>query len=289
MSGEWLEGAVDFHVHSRPSIFPRRLDDVELARAAAKASMAGIVIKAHEGSSVERAHLADGIVDGIRVHGGIVLNRFVGGFNPHAVEIALALGARVVWMPTLHAKNHIEFYGDAGFREQPSSTGSGRVEPLAALDDDGRLTEEVLEVVEVLARYPRVVVSNGHLGAAETRALFHEAIRRGIERLVVAHPALPVTGFDVELQRELAELGAVIEHTYLPHLEPWGRFPIEKTVDHIRRVGAERCILSSDLGQSTSPPPAEGLEAFAAQLAEHGMDERAVRRMLADNPAELLD
>jgi hypothetical protein len=251
--------------------------------------MGAVVLKAHEGSSVERADLVGRIVDGVRVCGGIVLNRFVGGLNPHAVEIAVTLGARVVWMPTLHAKNHLDFYGGAGFREQRSSAGSGRVEPVMVLDDEGRLTPDVEAVLDVLALHPRVVLSNGHLGAEATRVLFREAARRGIERLVVAHPALPVTGFDADVQRELADLGAVIEHTYLPHLERWGGFPIDETVDHIRRVGVERCILSSDLGQSTSPPPAEGLEAFGRELIERGMDERDVRRMLVDNPSALLD
>lgn len=285
----WFEGAVDLHTHSRPSLFPRRFDDYDLVRHAAEAKMAGLVIKAHEGSTVERASLAGGMVDGIQVRGGIVLNRFVGGFNPHAVEAAVALGAKIVWLPTLHAANHMEYYGHAEFREQRTSIRSPNVVPLSALDDRGQLRPEVQEVLEVLASHTHVVVSNGHLGLQETRAVFREARRRGIERLLLAHPGLPVSGFNVEAQEELAGLGAVIEHTYLPHLPQWGGLDLAVTAAQIRRVGVERCILASDLGQATSPPPAEGLLAFGRGLFELGLQERDVRRMLVETPSALLD
>jgi hypothetical protein len=285
----WFEGAVDLHVHSRPSLFPRRFDDYDLARHAAEAKMASLVIKAHEGSTVERASLAGRMVGGIQVRGGIVLNRFVGGFNPHAVEAAIALGANMVWMPTLHAANHMEFYGDADFREQRTSVRFRKVAPLRALDDHSRLRPEVQEVLDVLASQTRVVLSNGHLGLQETRTVFREARRRGIERLLLAHPGLPLSGFDVDAQEELAGLGALIEHTYLPHLPQWGGLDIAVTAAQIRRVGVERCILASDLGQATSPPPAEGLLAFGRGLMEHGLQERDVRRMVVETPSGLLD
>lgn len=285
---DWFRGAVDFHAHASPSLFPRRFDDLGLAEQAAAAGMSVVVLKAHEGSSVERALLAERAVSGIRVRGGIVLNRFVGGFNPHAVEAALALGARIVWMPTLHAENHLRFYGRPGFREQAARVGDRELAPLAALDGRGRLRKEVQEVLDVVASHGDVVLSNGHLGAAETRTLFREARRRGIDRLVVAHPGLPVTGFDLDLQKELAGMGALMEHTYLPHLPRWGGRAIAATAQHILGVGVDRCLLSSDLGQATSPPPAEGLMSFGESLIGHGLTSHDVRRMLVESPASLL-
>lgn len=286
---DWFQGAVDLHAHASPSLFPRRFDDIELARHAASSGMSAIVVKAHEGSSVERAVLAERAVPGARVRGGIVLNRFVGGFNPHAVEAALAQGGRIVWMPTLHAENHLRFYGGPGFREQETSFSGRPLEPLDALDDRGRLKREVHEVLDAVAQFDEAVLSNGHLGAAETRAVFREARRRGIEKLVVAHPSLPLTSFGVELQRELARLGALMEHTYLPHLPRWGGLSVERSAEDIRRVGVDRCLLSSDLGQSASPSPAEGLVQFGLALLEQGISREDLRRMLVDHPAALLD
>ncbi len=286
---DWFARATDMHVHSSPSLFPRLYDDFELARHAAEAGMAGVVIKAHEGSTVERALLVDAQVAEVKVYGGIVLNHFVGGFNPYAVELALALGGRVVWMPTMHASHHLAHYGGASYREQQARHETRTPEPLVALDETGRLRRDVRDVLEVVATHGAAVLSNGHLSAEETLALFREAKRLGVERLLVAHPLLPLTDFSLEVQRELAELGALIEHCYLPHLPRWGGVPFERVVAHVREVGPERCVLSTDLGQTTSPPPAEGLLAFGEALLAGGLSERDLRRMLVANPAALLD
>lgn len=76
---DFLEGAVDLHVHSAPDVDQRRFNDIELAREAADAGMGAILIKSHQNSTVERAWLVSQIVPEIRVYGGLVLNETVGG------------------------------------------------------------------------------------------------------------------------------------------------------------------------------------------------------------------
>jgi hypothetical protein len=284
----WFQGAIDLHVHSRPSIFPRLLDDHEVVQQAASAGMAGVVLKAHEGSTAARARLAETRNGAVAVRGGVVLNRFVGGINPHAVEMALAMGGAIVWMPTVHAHNHIDFYGEAGFTEQRANYRSRPVEPLNILESDGKLTQATIEVLEAIAAYPGAVLNNGHLGMEETALLFREARKLGIERLLVAHPELPLTGYSLDFQLDMIGLGAIIERCYLPHLARWGGFPIERTAAEIRRLGPENCVLSTDFGQVDSPPPARGLEEFARQLMAHGLSEPDVGRMIRENPRRLL-
>ena len=52
-------------------------------------------------------------VTGIRLHGSVVLNHYVGGINPAAVRGALGPSAggepylKVVWLPTVHAAAHL--------------------------------------------------------------------------------------------------------------------------------------------------------------------------------------
>jgi hypothetical protein len=282
-------GAIDLHVHSSPSIFPRLLDDHEVVAQAAAANMRAVVLKAHEGSTVARAGLAE--TPEVTVRGGVVLNHYVGGLNPAAVELALALGAGracLVWMPTVHARNHLEYYGAAGYREQQSRLEAGSVEPLTVLDGRGRLTQDALAVLEVLASQPQAVLSSGHLGARDTAVLFREARQLGVERLLVTHPELPLTGFSLDFQLEMADLGAIIERCYLPHLERWGGQPAEVTAHEIRRLGPERCVLSPDLGQADSPPPAAGLAAFCSLLANQGLGEADIMLMVVRNPGALL-
>src|SRR5487761_534860 len=94
----WL---VDLHVHSAPSLLPRHGDDRATAAAAERAGIELFVLKAHEGSTAERALLVGG-----GAVGGIVLNSPVGGANPEAVRVAAQLGARVVWLPTISSPAH---------------------------------------------------------------------------------------------------------------------------------------------------------------------------------------
>jgi hypothetical protein len=42
-----IHGAVDLHVHPSPSLFPRRIDEVEAARLADDAQMRAILVKSH--------------------------------------------------------------------------------------------------------------------------------------------------------------------------------------------------------------------------------------------------
>jgi len=283
----WFMGAIDLHVHSRPSIFPRLLSDREVVEQATSAGMRAVVLKAHEGSTVERAAIA-GETAGVVVRGGIVLNHFVGGLNPVAVELALALGGAIVWLPTIHADNHVEFYGEAGFKEQRAGYRPREVPPISVLDDRGQLTKPALEVLEVVASHPGTVLNNGHLGSRDTAVLFREAKRLGVEKLMVAHPELPLMGYSLDFQLEMAGLGAYIERCYLPHTERWGAFPIERTAREIESIGADRCVLSTDLGQEDGPAPVEGLVRFGSALIDNGLRSAAIEVMIKRNPAELL-
>src|SRR2546421_729426 len=42
------------------------------------------------------------------VLGGICCDREIGGVNPAAVAVALELGARIVWLPTLSSRQDVE-------------------------------------------------------------------------------------------------------------------------------------------------------------------------------------
>jgi hypothetical protein len=97
-------------VHTSPSPYPRRVDTIQAARAASEAGLRAIVVKSHHHcTATQILALRDhGLEDaGIQVLGGIVLNTQVGGINPHAVSHSLAMGGRVVWLPTIAAPAHL--------------------------------------------------------------------------------------------------------------------------------------------------------------------------------------
>ncbi|MFP4512820.1 MAG: DUF6282 family protein, partial [Acidimicrobiales bacterium] len=96
-----MSGLIDFHVHSGPSLAPRHHDDHQVSELMQAVGVERFVLKAHEGTTAERATLIGG-----GAIGSIVLNSPVGGANPDAVEVAARLGARVVWMPTISSSAH---------------------------------------------------------------------------------------------------------------------------------------------------------------------------------------
>jgi hypothetical protein len=284
----WFAGAVDIHVHTAPSLFPRLLNDSDLTQLAAAYGMAAVVLKSHAGDTSGRAAIADAQVPALRVFGGVVLNRFVGGVNPHAVEASLTMGGRFVWFPTMHALSHIAHYGGAGYTEQAGDSQPQPVEPVRVLDAAGTLLPAVHDVLDVVAAHPGTVLVNGHLNADETLAVFTAARERGLERLVVSHPNLHLTNFNTDLQAQFANLGAIIEHCYLPHTDAWGGVAFEKTAADIRAVGAARCVLSTDLGQANQVAAPQGLLHFGEALLAAGLSVNEVQRMMVTNPAGLV-
>src|SRR5918998_371700 len=143
---DWLDGAIDLHVHAAPSVFPRWGDGAAVAEASRAAGMAGVVLKAHEGSTVEAAAVLAATHAPLRTAGGVVLNRPVGGLNPAAVDTALRLGARIVWLPTLDAGGHVAAYGTTG--AYPAQSGATEGAPaLPVLDATGEPGPELLEIM----------------------------------------------------------------------------------------------------------------------------------------------
>ncbi|MFN8234197.1 MAG: DUF6282 family protein, partial [Actinomycetota bacterium] len=140
-----VAGAIDLHCHPHPDLFPRLADDLEVVQHAAGLGLRAIMVKCHSEPTVSRAYLTQKMVPDVQVFGGIVLNRSVGGINPAAVEAALRLGGREVWMPTVDAAFHVEMHGGSAYDVQESITGSAdtpkAVHPggISAIDEEGNL------------------------------------------------------------------------------------------------------------------------------------------------------
>ncbi len=84
-------------------------------------------------------------------------------------------------------------------------------------------------------------------------------------------------------------MGAFIEHTFVCHLPTeFCRNPAQ-TVEAIREIGAEHCIISTDLGLFTfNPPPVEGFRMFIATLLRNGITPEEIELMAKTNPGKLL-
>jgi len=287
---ELMQGAIDLHIHSEPSLFPRLVDHVEAAEGARKMGMKAVVLKCHHGYTSDRMYFVRKLISGIEVYGGVVLNNAVGGINPFAVEAAINYGAKIVWFPTLSAKNHLDQMGTPEFGSSMKQKAKTKMteRPITVLDDKDNLIPQVYDVVDLIAEHD-LMLSTGHLSIAEARKVLKAAKERGVRRLCVNHPEYIING-TIEEQKELADMGAFIEHLAIFMYPMWPtKAGIDGIVEMIKAVGPERTVLATDLGQVHNPPPWEGLRMFVRVLLEKGIPKEHLKRMVQDNPAYLLN
>jgi hypothetical protein len=285
-----LVGAVDLHQHPGPSPFPRRMSILDAARDASNAGFRAIVAKSHHHSMVTDilALRSAGLAElPTQVHGGVALNRTVGGLNPYAVELALRMGGRMVWFPTLSSAAHVRHHEhhDTGF---PTSEVELRPnEIISILDDRGGVLPEVRDILSVIAAEDAVLTC-GHLGVEESQALIDAALEAGISRIVVNHPIF-VVGASVEQAVAWARQGVTIEHCIVMYFgRPERRRDLDELLTFIKEVGVERTILSSDSGQKNNPLPVTLFRRAARGLLDAGIAEDDIRRLVGTNAGQLL-
>lgn len=288
---ERLQGISELHVHAAPSIFERPFDDIELARQMRDVGYRAVLIKCHHSISAARTQLVRKIVPGIEVFGGIVLNYPVGGINPLAVEAAIGFGAKEVWMPTLHAANHIEVMGMAGYPHHIQANDSRMtvkgVKGISILDAQGTLVPQGLEILGMIADAD-IILGTSHLSLKEDYALVKAARQAGVKKILITHVGWEATDWSVDDQMRLVDDGAMIEYCYGATMPYESRLDPRKIVEGVRRVGAGRCVIATDLGQPYNPHPVDGMRQFLRVLSHMGISESEIDMMARKNPARLL-
>lgn len=293
-----VRGAIDLHVHCGPEGIPRRYDPVSLATHIGESPLDSAVIKSHVINTSNWAEIAHRTT-GVHLYGSIVLNHYVGGINPMAVRGALGPShdgdpyLKVVWLPTVHASSHIAAYRGRGeVYDIPPEWSGGIVSPLAMpidrVEPIDLLAPEVLrpldDVLQLVAEYG-LILATGHVGRDEIFFVVERAKARGVDRFVITHPTMDPPGLEMPDLEALADMGAFLELCYvgLSHGDD-----LSTMTDLIDRVGPSRVILTTDLGQVDTVPPAEGLALFSAALVDAGVSQSDVAAAITRNPRRLL-
>jgi len=252
---DWATDMTDLHVHASPSLLPRHGDDATTIAAQRREGFCTVVLKAHEGSTVERAAIA-----GENVYGGIVLNSPVGGANPDAVEVAARLGGRVVWMPTVSARTH-----KAGAASPELAVHRGfELGPVDVTDDVGRLLPAWFDVLDVIAAHD-LLLASGHLSVTETVVLFAEARRRGVQRLMVNHPMMAFLGWNDAAAHALKQLDAHLELGILPDILGDAEHSSLRLTDSYPR---SLLVFGGDLGHAHHPRPDQAVHPWLLNLQQ---------------------
>ncbi len=296
---ELLKGMIDMHVHGGPACI-KRLHSMEIAREMAEAGYAGFVIKDHHLPTPALAQVVTEEIrkeqeegklpgSGFTAYGSICLNAAVGGMNVNAVDAAVQMGAKVVYLPTISSPRHMEiqsgmFAGAASVPERP----------VDICDENGNLTKETEEVLSYLAAHKDIVLATGHVAAWKLDKAMKRAIELGVERIFMNHPAHTI-GASWEQIDEWVKLPGVyleMQAVDIIGLSNMGRFPFSMVEDFFRHVPAEKAILSSDFGQpvnGSARSVVEGMVRYLEAVHERiGVSEKDIVTMIRDNPEKLM-
>jgi hypothetical protein len=280
-----LEGSIDIHIHSSPDVYPRLLNDVELALSAKENGMRAILVKNHYFETAGRAQLATAVAD-FPVFGGIVLNLTYGGLNKHAVQMAVKMGVKEVWMPTVHSEYFVK--NKSHVANLATEIGDD-VQGVSLVKADGTLKDELYEIFDII-KDADVIFATGHVTKEEGKLAVKEAAKRGVKKILVTHPAATFVHYSIDEMKEILDLGATfLEHTWNDVTRQVSH-PLQIPVlfDIIKAVGARHCIMSTDAGQWLNPPAAQQMGIYIKEALKHGLSEKDVRLMVADNPAQIL-
>ncbi|MFZ0761103.1 MAG: DUF6282 family protein [Candidatus Sulfotelmatobacter sp.] len=207
-----LTGFIDPHVHAAPEHIPRLLNDTALARRARDAGMAGLLIKSHTTLTADRAVIAQQVVQGIRIWGGLVLNYRVGGFNSVSVEVALQYRAAEIWRPTIDAENHRRNVAGGGEGLAPQSK---------------EFPDRLSDILNLIAKHD-VILGTGHLSVEETSTLARLARQHGVKKIFI-------TMFERTWVFTTPALGSAITP--------------DRLIRDIKEVGFESTVLATDMGK----------------------------------------
>lgn len=277
-----MKGVIDMHVHTNPDLRLRAYDDLELCDAAVRVGARAIVIKTHLGSTACRAELVNHynrIVhpnNDFTMFGSITLNRCVGGINPTAVDNALKLGAKVVWLPTQSARNHLLKMGKSP---------EGCVDMVV----DGKVVPEMLDVFQLIKDHD-AVLGTAHVSPEEAFVVVEAARKAGVKKVVVTHPEWWVVGMSVEDQiRLVKDYDVILERCFAQNMGG-GKYKsnLPDNLKIIRTVGYKNVMVDTDGGQTENPNWEIAMHQYMQYLFDHGIPEEQIRYMTHDLPSWLL-
>jgi len=304
-SASRLQGVSDVHVYASPDVYRRQFNIVDIAKQARDVGYRGLLYKIHLWLNADTAELASRLVPGIAVFGGIVLNWTVGGLNPQAVEAAIMMGAREVWMPNIHAstsgkakvlsKDELRSHAYRHLLPDPFQKRLLREVPrIQLIDENGNLVPVMYDIIELIAE-AEVILGTCHASKRECFALVAAAAKAGVKKILITHPSphpIPdhrgLTGgtlgewWSIDELKKITEMGAILEFN-TPAKNVANYF-----AEAIKAVGARRCVMASGEGAIYGLHPIESMRYFMRRMSRHGVSDQELDVMTKENPAWLL-
>ena len=128
-------------------------------------------------------------------------------------------------------------------------------------------------------------LATGHLSPKESVLLCREGRARGV-RMILTHPEFPRTFIEPAVQKEMADLGVLIEKNWFNIV--LGRVTIQEMAAAIRVVGSRRTYIATDRGQRGQPSPVSEFRRFIQELLQAGLSPEEIRDMAQRVPEMIL-
>jgi hypothetical protein len=283
----FLEGACDLHIHTGPDTYHgiyapttrlRLLDGIEAASEARAAGMRAILLKCVDICTVDRAYCARRAVPELEVFGELNMSYTVGGLNAAAIRRSVKFGPgpnllKMVMLPADEAN-------------PASATRSRRLENLGkpgiVAVKNGEPVPEMHECLEEIAANHLI------LGCPPRPRIVNAAKETGVDKIAIQHPEYQHVPGQFDLEKELVGMGAYLELCLNSCMPPKPRMTYSEYALIIQAVGADRCVLVSDMGQIYNPSPVQGLRMLIVNLLNLGISAREINTMVQVNPLRLL-
>ena len=286
MNHNRLAQAWDIHVHATPSLFERKTDSLALVKQCIAHEMAGIVLKFHHGSSIEIAHALNCVQ--LKVYGGIVLNHFVGGLNTYAVDSAIALGAKIIWLPTMHAQAHYDCHCTKGQQARKSKLQRAVTEYLTCIDSDGELVTEVKEILELLDN-SQTSLASGHISYQEILAIIQYIDKHKLNvNFLLNHVFYRIPDLTIAQLKQCIRPWVYFETAYLSISKAYAYTSAQHLANGILAMPTANWIMSTDSGQPNNPSATQSMVSFMEKMELFGLDSEQIKQFTQVNALNYL-
>ncbi len=269
---KYLKDVIDIHIHTNPDIRVRRLDDIELAEEARRVGARAIVIKSHLVPTMDRAWIARKQVPDVEVYGGLVLNPQMGGLNPYAVETAIKMGAKIIWLPTSWSAHERSL--------------QGKNDGVACIEGN-KVLPVLVSIFKQLAAND-IALATGHLSSKECLIVVEEAKKQGVKKIIIDHPEWTSISMPISTQKELMQFDVFFERCYARHINGAYEKNFQRNLEAMHEIGFESTIIATDGGQVENPMWSEALSEYIAYLVDAGVSQQHIDLMSKHNPAKVL-
>ncbi|HKI99737.1 MAG TPA: DUF6282 family protein [bacterium] len=274
-----LRGAIDMHVHADPcSLMPRNQDLTQVAIDAAGVGMRAVVRKDHFYSTVGEAYAVQRHIDHLVETEALAHRIEVYGGVPLAQTLDAAQIERAVRQPQ--------------FKMIWCNPVGG--EPLVA---DGRVRPEMERIIHLAAEHglafnlgqpSHSAAKNPGVSDYDGLAPLCERIREVGARAVLDHPLSSFTADQIEALSGGSVYAGLFCYPTLPSVIKAPVVDPARTLELVKRLGPQRCLIASDVGMLLEPTALEAYRLMIRLLIVLGFSEADVSVMIQDNPAHLL-